>query len=159
MDTARAYRLLTRAGPPGYDPSSRTFRPWHRLLRYSVKFQSGRGLAKLRGVKIELSNPANQCPHVILHDFVHEAGHAQFLLRDLAVLAFVLPDLRGAAWYWFIVAILTWQFVWRELMADLYSVRILGFRNTWRGYAHMDRKAQMAKRRSRGLKSREDQPS
>lgn len=124
------------------------FRPWHRLVRHPVTFQSGKGLARLSGTKIELSNPASQCPHVIMHDFVHEAGHAQFLLLDLAVLAFVLPDLRDEKWYWWLVVLLTWQFVWRELMADLYSVWVLGVRNTWRGYAHIDLKTQKARRRA-----------
>lgn len=141
VDVARAYRLLTRARLAGYDPQTRSFRPWHRLIRYSVKFRGSRGIAHFLGGSIALTDPTDQCPHVVLHDFVHEVGHAQLLLLDGAVLVVVIPELSGATWYWYIVVFLVWQFAWRELVADLYAALVLGLRDTWLGYAHIDRRA------------------
>ncbi|MFM8385193.1 MAG: hypothetical protein ACKOCB_00030 [Planctomycetia bacterium] len=148
MDVARAYKLLRRTGLRGYDIEARTFRPWHGLWRYSVDFHHGcGGTAWMSREIIMLPNPANQCPHVIVHSFVHEAGHAQFLLLDITILLFVLPDLLRLSWYWPVAGIVVWQFVWREVVADIYSVRVLGVRNTWRGYAHFFRNMRRSRRR------------
>lgn len=140
MDLDRAHRLLTLVGLSGYDPASGTYLPWHRLGRYTVEFQTGRGIARLRGLSIRLPNPADQCPHVIVHSFVHEVAHVRFLYLDLAVLALVLPEILAMSWYLCIGALALWNYVWRELVADAYAIARIGFKNTWRGYAHFNRR-------------------
>jgi hypothetical protein len=97
------------------------------------------------GSRIEVAGDRQNCPHILVHSFVHEVGHVQMLFLDVVVFSAGLSALKGSSWGAYALALVAWQFVWRELTADLYAVTRLGLRNTVLGYSHYWRK-----RRSRG---------
>jgi hypothetical protein len=137
MDAERAYRLFARLGLRGYDPATRTFRPWWwRRARYEVAVR-GKGVPHVFGSKIVVAGTDDGCPHAVAHAFVHEAGHVQMLLLDLFVASATMAALEDASWWAYVVAFLVWNFGWREATADLYAVTKLGLRNTVLGYTHL----------------------
>jgi hypothetical protein len=136
MEAERAYRLIARVAPRGYDPSTRTFGPWWwPRARYDVAVR-GEGVPHFFGSKIVVAGVGDGCPHAVAHGFVHEAGHVQMLMFDILVFSVTVKALDGASWIAYVVAFLVWQFAWRELTADLYAATKLGPRNVVLGYTH-----------------------
>lgn len=135
VDQRRLDSLLRRIAPRGFDPDARTLRPWHRLYAMDVAFPADDRVPKVLGSRITVPNPPRGCPHTVVHAFFHEVGHVQMLFLDVAVLAAAVVPLWGR-WLAFAVALPAWQFVWREVAADLYALFHLGPRNVWRGYSH-----------------------
>ena len=129
-------RLLKRIGPKRYDATARTFRAWHRL-RYPVVFREEEGVDSFGFGKIVIYNAPKACPHEVVHAFFHEIGHCQMLYLDIVVLVIVVAAMDSVIAA--VGALLVWQFAYRELTAELYALRFLGWRNVVRGYTHLGR--------------------
>ena len=141
MDVERARLLIARVRLRGHDPVARTVRPWWwPAARYEVIVREGGVAPHLIGSKIVVTVDECACPHVVVHSFVHEAGHVQMLMVDVLVASLAVGFLEGSSWLAYIVAFLVWQFVWREVSADVYAAAHLGCGNTVRGYTHLSRK-------------------
>ncbi len=132
-------RLLKRIGPKRYDATARTFRAWHRL-RYPVVFREEEGVHSFGFGKIVLYNAPKTCPHEIVHAFFHEIGHCQMLYLDIAVLVIVVAAMESVLAA--VGASLVWQFAYRELTAELYALRFLGWSNVVKGYTHLGKGAE-----------------
>jgi len=141
VDVERARRLIERIRLRGHDPVARTVRPWWcPPARYEVVVREGGVAPHLIGSKIVVTVDKDACPHVVVHGFVHEVGHAQMLMVDILAASIGVGFLDGSPWWAYAVAFLVWQFAWRELTADVYAATQLGCRNAVRGYTHMWRK-------------------
>lgn len=146
MELARAYSLLARFAPKGYDPQAKSFRPWWRFGRYDVQVRQGEGVSHMLGSRIVVAARQDACPHVVVHGFIHEAGHVQMLFLDIGVATATIPAALEVSWLACAGAVLAWQFVWREITAEVYAVSKLGLRCAVRGYSHLGRTTGRARR-------------
>ena len=135
-------RLLRRFAPRGYDLGSGAFRPWYRYPRFRVEVRAGRGPSHVWTGRIVIANGPRTSAHQLVHALHHEAAHCQLLPLDLALLGAAAPTLAAAGVGPFLLGLLAWQFLWRELAADALVATRLGLANTWRGYARERRGAQ-----------------